>query len=167
MDPFIGEILMFAGTFAPRGYHLCDGSLLPISQYDALYSLLGTMYGGDGQNTFGLPDLRGRVPVHAGTGFIQGQIAGTESVTLSSAQIPAHSHTMLASNDIPTLTSPAGNVTGQAASKIYRNGTPSVSLIGSSTTSVAGGSGQPHENLQPYLCVNFIIALEGIYPSRN
>jgi microcystin-dependent protein len=174
-DQFIGEIRMFAGNFAPRGNHLCDGSLLSIAQYEALFTLLGTTYGGDGVTTFGLPDLRGRIPLHFGGTFVQGEMAGTESVTLTSLQIPAHTHPMQASNDIPTATSPEGNVPGQAAAKIYRAGTPNVSLNGASTSpSVVtiggapfGGSSLPHTNVQPFICLNFIICLEGIFPTRN
>jgi microcystin-dependent protein len=174
-EQFLGEIRMFAGTFAPRGNHLCDGSLLSIAQYDALFALLGTTYGGDGVTTFGLPDLRGRIPLHFGGSHVQGELAGTESVTLNTSQIPAHTHPMLASNDIPTVTNPAGNVPGQAAAKIYRAGTPTITLNGASTSpSVVtiggapfGGNSLPHTNVQPFLCLNFIIALEGIFPSRN
>src|SRR5262249_27160571 len=126
--PFVGEIRMFGGNFAPLGWALCDGSLLSISENETLFALIGTTYGGDGQTTFALPDLRGRVPMHMGGTFVQGQAAGVETMTLTVAQIPAHSHAMLATNDIPTQTSPQNNVTGQAAAKIYRVGNPSVFL---------------------------------------
>lgn len=164
-DPFLGSIMMFAGNFAPLGWALCDGSLLPIAQYDALYALIGTTYGGDGQNTFALPDLRGRLPVHRGNTIPLGAAVGQESVTLTSATMPAHTHTLLASADPATSTSPAGSVLGQSASKPYRAGAPSTSLAASSVA--VAGAGLPHSNLQPSLCVNFCIALEGIFPSRN
>jgi microcystin-dependent protein len=137
--------------------------LLAISENDTLFSLIGTTYGGDGQNTFGLPDLRGRLPMHQGDGFTLGQKNGVESVTLTSPQIPVHSHAMLATNDIPTLSTPGNNLTGQAAAKFYRAGTPSVQLNAAALSAVGGS--QPHDNFQPYLCINFIISLFGIYPS--
>jgi len=156
---------MFGGNFAPLGWALCDGSLLSISENETLFALIGTTYGGDGQTTFALPDLRGRVPMHMGGTFVQGQAAGVETVTLTVAQIPAHSHAMLATNDIPTQTSPQSNVTGQAAAKIYRVGNPSV-FLNPQALGAIGGS-QPHDNVQPFLCVNFIISLFGIFPSQN
>jgi microcystin-dependent protein len=168
-DPFLGEIRIFAGNFAPRAWALCAGQLLPISQNDALFALLGTTYGGDGQTTFALPDLRGRVPIHFGTsaGFtvIQGQVAGTESVTLTRLQNGPHTHPLVASLDVPAVAAPTNNLPGQAAARIYRAGNPSVTL-NSAMVQPAGGA-QPHENRQPFLALNFIIALEGIFPSRN
>jgi microcystin-dependent protein len=159
----VGEIRMFGGNFAPAGWMFCEGQLLPISEYETMFNLIGTTYGGDGQSTFALPDLRGRVPIHQGGGFPLAQNGGVETVTLTVPQIPAHSHPMLASNDIPTQNTPQGNVTGQAAAKIYRAGSPSVTL-NPGAVSFTGGS-QPHTNFQPYLCVSFIISLFGIYPS--
>lgn len=152
-------------TSPPLGWAFCDGSLLPISQYDALYALIGTTYGGDGQTTFALPDLRGRVPVHRGNTIAIGAIVGQESVTLTAATMPAHSHTLLASADPGTSTSPGGNVLAQSTNKPYRAGAPSVSLAASSVGGAGGGL--PHSNVQPSLCVNFCIALEGFFPSRN
>jgi microcystin-dependent protein len=171
MDPFIGQIIMFAGNFAPRGWALCDGQLLPIAQNTALFSILGTTYGGDGRTTFGLPDLRGRVPVHPGQGsglspYTLGQTAGSETVTLIETQMPMHTHVFApgCSTDPPSSGNPANGV--PAAQDVQAFGNPANASMLPGNSSVAGGS-QPHENLQPLLCVNFIIALEGIFPSRN
>jgi microcystin-dependent protein len=163
-SPYVGEIRMFGGNFAPVGWKFCNGDLLAISEYDTLFNLIGTTYGGDGQETFGLPDLRGRIPLHQGSGFVIGQIGGVEEVTLTSSQI-AHSHPTFASNDIPTQSTPQGNVLGQAAAKFYRAGAPTVSLNAGSVSSVGGS--QPHTNFQPYLCIDFIISLFGIYPQQG
>lgn len=162
-QPYVGEIRMFAGNFAPAGWMFCEGQLLPISENETLFNLIGTTYGGDGQSTFALPDLRGRLPLHMGNGFVLAETGGVEEVTLTVNQIPAHGHPMLASNDIPTLSNPQNNVTGQAAAKLYRAGAPTISLATGSVTSVGGS--QPHTNFQPYLCVSFIISLFGIFPS--
>jgi microcystin-dependent protein len=164
-QPYVGEIRMFGGNFAPAGWQFCDGSLLPISQFDTLFNLIGTTYGGDGQSTFAVPDLRGRLPIHQGNSFVMGQPGGVESVTLTVQQIPAHSHPMLASNDIPAQSNPQNNLTGQAAAKFYRAGSPSVSLNAASISFVGGS--QPHSNFQPYLCISFIISLFGIFPSQT
>ncbi len=164
-QPYVGEIRMFAGNFAPAGWMFCEGQLLPISEFETLFNLIGTTYGGDGQSTFALPDLRGRLPLHQGGGFTLAENGGVETVTLTVSQIPAHSHPMLASNDIPTQTSPQGNVTGQAAAKLYRLGNPTVSLNPASMGSTGGS--QPHNNFQPYLCVDFIISMFGIFPSQT
>jgi microcystin-dependent protein len=164
-QPYVGEIRMFAGNFAPAGWMFCEGQLLPISENETLFNLIGTTYGGDGQSTFALPDLRGRVPMHFGNGFTLAETGGVETVTLTSSQIPVHTHPMLASNDIPAASSPANNVIGHAAAKPFRAGTPSVTL---NPASVAGtGGSQPHNNFQPYLCVDFIISLFGIFPSQT
>lgn len=162
-QPYVGEIRMFAGNFAPAGWMFCEGQLLPISENETLFQLIGTTYGGDGQSTFALPDLRGRLPIHHGNGFILAETGGAEEITLTTSQIPAHSHAQLASNDIPTQSSPASNVTGQAAAKLYRAGAPSTSLAAGAIGPVGGS--QPHSNFQPYLCVSFIISLFGIFPS--
>ena len=174
-EPFIGQVMMFAGNFAPRGWAFCQGQILSIAQNTALFSILGTTYGGNGQTTFALPDLRGRVPIHSGQGpglssYALGQQAGAETVTLIQNQIPAHTHAVNASSTAPSpaLASPTGNVLAAAA----RGSPPIYSSVAPNTTmhanmvAPAGGS-QPHTNIQPYLCINFIIALEGIYPSRN
>lgn len=173
-EPFVGEIRMFAGNFAPRGWALCDGQLLAVSQNDALFSLLGTIYGGDGRTTFGLPDLRGRVPIHAGSGAGPGLSlrrlgakAGEENVTVTVNQLTSHSHTMKGSTDSADETRPAGNVPGSdLATDFYFEEPPSAESMASATIAPVGGN-QPHTNLQPFLCVNFIIALFGIYPSRT
>ena len=162
-QPYVGEIRMFAGIFEPAGWMFCEGQLLPISENETLFQLIGTTYGGDGEETFGLPDLRGRLPLHQGNGFILAESGGAEEVTLTVNQIPAHTHALIASNDIPNQLVPTNNVTGQAATKIHRAGSPSVFLNPNSVTPVGGS--QPHTNFQPYLCVNFIISLFGIFPS--
>jgi microcystin-dependent protein len=162
-QPYTGEIRMFAGNFAPAGWMFCEGQLLPISENEQLFQLIGTTYGGDGQSTFALPDLRGRIPMHFGNGFTLAETGGVEEVTLTVSQIPSHSHPMLASNDLPTQQSPAANVTGQAAKKIYRGGTANV-VMNPNCVAPTGGN-QPHNNFQPYLCVDFIISLFGIFPS--
>jgi microcystin-dependent protein len=156
---------MFAGNFAPAGWMFCEGQLLPISENDTLFQLIGTTYGGDGESTFALPDLRGRIPIHQGDGFILAETGGAEEITLTVQQIPAHSHPMLASDDIPVLSNAAANVLGQAAAKFYRAGNPTV-LLAPAAVGPTGGS-QPHTNFQPYLCINFIISLFGIFPSAT
>jgi microcystin-dependent protein len=162
-QPYVGEIRMFAGNFAPAGWMFCEGQLLPISENDTLFNLIGTTYGGDGQSTFALPDLRGRLPLHQGNGFTLAETGGAESITLTVNQIATHNHPLLATNEVPTLNSPQGNLPGQAAAKFYRVGSPTVTLAAASI-SPTGGS-QPHTNLQPYLCVDFIISLFGIFPT--
>ncbi|HXI91709.1 MAG TPA: tail fiber protein [Blastocatellia bacterium] len=162
-QPYVGEIRMFAGNFAPAGWMFCEGQLLPISENETLFTLIGTTYGGDGQSTFALPDLRGRVPIHFGNGFTLAETGGTETVTLTVQQIPAHSHPVLASANAGNATQPAGNLTAQNASvTIYRPQDPVVSMNAQSVGSTGGS--QPHENFQPYLCVDFIISLFGIFP---
>jgi len=163
-QPYIGEIRLFAGNFAPAGWLFCEGQLLPISENDALFTLIGTTYGGDGEETFALPDLRGRIPVHQGNGFILAETGGAEEVTLTVNQIPNHSHAMVASLDIPSFSTAQNNLTGAAATKIYRNGSPSV-FLHPAAIGPTGGS-QPHTNFQPYLCINFIISQYGIFPTQ-
>lgn len=165
-QPYVGEIRMFAGNFAPAGWMLCEGQLLPISENETLFNLIGTTYGGDGQSTFGLPDLRGRLPLHFGNGFTLAQSSGVETVTLTVNQIPSHTHPMLATTNVGNQQSPGGQVYSQTPQiKVYIEDTPdgnfSTQMIGST-----GGS-QPHNNFQPYLCVNFIISLFGIFPSQT
>lgn len=171
-EPFVGEIRMFAGNFSPRGWALCDGQLLAVSQNDALFSLLGTIYGGDGRTTFGLPDLRGRLPIHAGNGpglspRRLGAQGGAEGVTLTVNQLPSHTHEPFqASTDRGNEVNPGGNVLSESPQiSMYIEDPPSVNLDAASVTSVGGS--QSHTNLMPFLCVNFIIALFGIYPSRQ
>jgi microcystin-dependent protein len=164
-QPYVGEIRIFAGNFAPAGWSFCQGQLLPINEYDTLFNLIGTTYGGDGQSTFQLPDLRGRLPIHQGNGFGLSQNGGVETVTLTVVQIPAHSHALLASVNPAQQSTPANNVTGQSSSSshIYRPANP-VQQMASNACGPTGGS-QPHDNFQPYLCLDFIISLFGIYPS--
>ena len=170
-EPFVGEIRMFAGKFAPRGWAYCDGQLLAVSQNDALFSLLGTIYGGDGRTTFGIPDLRGRIPIHAGSGpglspRRLGAKAGSENETLIVNQLPSHTHALKGTNDIANESSPAGHVPAQTGTfDLYQAGAPT-SAMASTMVSNVGGS-RSHTNLMPFLCVNFIIALYGIYPSRH
>lgn len=177
-SPFIGSIVLFAGNFAPRGWAFCQGQLLSISQNTALFSILGTTYGGNGQTTFGLPDLRSRVPVGTGQGaglssWQAGQMTGTESVSLLSTQMPAHNHNVQvssgqadsASANSNYLAVANGNFSGDPVTVNTYNGTPNATLGGNSISLTGGG--QPHENIQPSLGMNYIIAVEGIYPSRN
>jgi microcystin-dependent protein len=169
-EPFIGEIRMFAGTFAPRGNALCDGQLLLVSQHDALFSLLGTTYGGDGRTTFGLPDLRGRLPIHMGQGpglsnRRIGARGGAEQVTVTVNQLPVHTHTARATNDEGTLSDPTGAIwAGVGAGVHYVDGGTLQAMHANALTSVGGS--QSHFNVMPFQCINFIIALWGIYPSR-
>jgi microcystin-dependent protein len=169
-DPYLGEIRMFGGNFAPLGWAFCDGRLLPIADNDALYILIGTTYGGDGQETFALPDLRGRSPLHqgtnAGTTFVLGGNGGAEEVTLTAQQIPAHSHPFLAANVQGDQISPAGNLPARSFNVTpYLNGAPDGNML-NTAVALTGGS-QPHENRQPYLGINFIIALAGLFPQQT
>lgn len=163
-QPYVGEVRMFAGNFAPAGWNFCDGSLLAISENETLFQLIGTTYGGDGQSTFGLPDLRGRLPIHQGNGFILAQTGGTETVTLTTQQIPSHTHAMVASADAANqITGANGVLAAPPSLSMYFTAAPDTAL-NPSTITPAGGN-QPHDNFQPYLCVNFIISLFGIFPS--
>jgi microcystin-dependent protein len=162
-DPYIGEIRMFAGNFAPNGWLLCQGQLVSISDYDTLFNLIGTTYGGDGQNTFALPNLQSRVPVHQGSAYPLGSVGGAESVTLLSQQLPVHTHQVMGTDTAGTSSSPAGNVWAAGAVNAYTASAPNATMS-PAAFAPAGGS-QPHDNLPPYLVVNFIISLFGIYPS--
>lgn len=163
-QPYVGEIRMFAGNFAPAGWMFCEGQLLPISENETLFQLIGTTYGGDGESTFALPDLRGRVPIHQGNGFILAETGGVEEITLTVNQIPVHSHPLLASTGAAGDSNPAGKVPGQSASiDMYIEDVTGTNLAANAITA-AGGS-QPHTNFQPYLCIDFIISLFGIFPS--
>ena len=164
-QPYVGEIRMFAGNFAPAGWMFCEGQLLPISEYETLFQLIGTTYGGDGQSTFALPDLRGRIPIHQGNGFILAETGGAEEITLTVNQIAAHSHPMLASNN-PGVSSNAQNniICSSPSILLYIEGQSPDTNLSPSVVSSVGGS-QPHTNFQPYLCVDFIISLFGIFPS--
>ncbi|MBW2468192.1 MAG: phage tail protein [Deltaproteobacteria bacterium] len=170
-DPFIGEIRLFAGNFAPRGWALCDGQLLPIPQYTALFAILGTTYGGDGRTTFALPDLRGRAPIHAGQGpgllnRRLGQRGGREDVALAVEELPPHSHQAVGSTNPTSATTPAGKVWGSTGrTRLYAAPGAPANL---SPAAIANtGAGMSHENMPPYLVINYIIALQGLFPPRN
>lgn len=163
-QPYVGEIRMFAGNFAPAGWQFCEGQLLPISENETLFQLIGTTYGGDGQSTFALPDLRGRIPVHQGNGFILAETGGAEEITLTVSQIPAHSHPLLASANNASSANAAGNVLAQTLSYTPYFAASANTPLSSNAVTPVGGS-QPHTNFQPYLCINFIISLFGIFPS--
>lgn len=172
-EPFLGEIRTFGFNYAPRGWAQCNGQLLPISQYSALFALLGTQFGGDGVRTFRLPDLQGRVGINQGQGpglsfRSMGEAGGAESVTLQVSQLPAHTHPAIGSSAGGDSLTPSGSVWAPDAaggSAPYSTGTPDVALAAQAIG--PAGSGLPHENVQPYLVLNFCIALEGIFPSRN
>ena len=167
-NPYIGELRIFAGNFAPRDWAFCDGRTLSISQYDTLFALLGTTYGGDGVTTFQLPDLRGRVPIHVGTDpsgitYSLGQLAGTESVTLLQSQLPQHGHIVMRASTGGSA-DPTSNTYG-SGQQLFSSTAPSVGM--SSNMIQPSGGSTPHENRMPYQCINYIIALYGIFPSRN
>jgi microcystin-dependent protein len=167
-EPFLAEIRPFAGNFAPRGWALCNGQLLPIAQYTALFSLLGTTYGGDGKVTFGLPNLQANAPMHWGDGpgltpRQIGEIGGSSTVTLTTNELAGHSHALMASQSTASSTSPKDNVLGDAP--LYA--APPLALVMSGQAVAPAGGSQPHENMQPYLGLTFIIALEGIFPARG
>ena len=163
MATYLGEIKMFAGNFPPAGWMFCEGQLLPISENETLFQLIGTTYGGDGESTFALPDLRGRIPIHQGGGFILAETGGAEEITLTVAQIPAHSHPLLASSSTGTVTAPTNGVLAKTTTGFaYINENTNVNMA--AAIGPVGGS-QPHTNFQPYLCVDFIISLFGIFPS--
>jgi microcystin-dependent protein len=165
-QPYVGEIRMFAGNFAPAGWMFCAGQLLPISENETLFNLIGTTYGGDGQSTFALPDLRGRIPIHMGNGFTLAETGGSEQITLTVNQIPAHNHALLAVAEPGRSPNPQGNLLAKSTTfDAYINENQSIPM-NASAISQTGGS-QPHNNFQPYLCVNFIISLFGIFPSQT
>jgi microcystin-dependent protein len=174
-QPFIGEIRMFAGNFPPVGWAFCEGQSMAISENDALFTLIGTTYGGDGQETFNLPNLASRVPMHMGTGpdgttYQIGEMAGTEQETLSTQQIPSHNHALM-STSTGQVMSPNGAILADATStqagiRIYNTNSAPTTPIWNQTLQPVGGS-QPHENTQPFLCINFIISLYGVFPTQN
>ena len=169
--PFIGQIQMFAGTYAPVGWLVCEGQLLPIAEYDALFNLIGTTYGGDGVQTFALPDLRGRVIVSAGQGsglsnYSVGQTGGAEAVTLTQSQLPAHAHSLSADSLSGTSDTPSGLMPADGPDGVPSFGANTVSAMGGNAIANAGG-GQPHNNVKPHLAIRYIIAVQGIFPSRN
>jgi microcystin-dependent protein len=163
-QPYVGEIRMFAGNFPPAGWMFCDGALLPISENETLFQLIGTTYGGDGQSTFGLPDLRGRIPIHQGNGVILAENGGVETVTLTVQQIPAHSHPLLGSTATAATQDPASQVPATSVAQSYFNLADNPNNMSPLSIGGVGGS-QPHNNLQPFLCINFIISLFGLFPS--
>ena len=171
-QPYVGEIRMFGGSFAPAGWMTCDGQLLPISEYDTLFNLIGTTYGGDGQSTFALPNLSGRLPVDmgtspsTGTNYTLGQLAGTSTVTLTTQQIPIHNHPVIADNNNATTTQTAPN------NDLYGNASPTAVYSATNTLHPMfnlplQGGGQPHDNMMPYQAITFIISMFGIFPSQN
>ena len=164
--PFLGEIKMISWNFAPRNWAFCNGQFLPINQNQALFSLLGTMYGGNGQTTFALPDLRGRSPFHNGQGFTQGQAGGEIAHTLTQSEMPAHNHFVGCNSAAGDQVPPTGRIWAQTSQNPYNARGANLATMDPSTIANNGGS-QPHANLQPYLVINFIIALTGIFPSRN
>jgi microcystin-dependent protein len=163
--PFMSEVKIISWNFAPQGWAFCNGQFLPINQNQALFSLLGTMYGGNGQTTFALPDLRGRGAIHQGQGFIEGQAGGQEFHTLTISEMPTHIHPMSGISEDGTVQIPTGAFLGAAGAQPYHGATNLVAMDPASITNVGGS--QPHENRQPYLVLNFVIALQGVFPSRN
>jgi len=165
---YLGEIRIFAGNYAPVGWEMCNGQLLSVSQYQALFTLLGTTYGGNGTTTFGLPDLRGRVPIHKGNGYTQGMAAGTEEVTLLSSQLPSHTHIPAAQSAVGSADTPNGAVWAASStnSNIYTNNTAALEPMAPTSIMPFGGS-QPHENMMPYMALSFIIAVVGIFPTQQ
>jgi microcystin-dependent protein len=166
-EPFVGEIRMFGGNFAPQGWAFCEGQLLSIAQNDTLFQLIGTTYGGDGQSTFQLPDFRGRIPVHQGPGFTIGDKSGVETVTLTVQQLPAHTHQAQCKSTAGELGTPANAVWAASATDqtIYSNTAPNVNM--NSTALPPAGGSQPHNNMAPFLAISFIISLFGIFPSQS
>ena len=166
-QPYVGEIRMFGGNFNPAGWWFCDGTLLPISEYETLFNLIGTTYGGDGQSTFAVPDLRGRLPIHQGNSFIVGENGGSEEITLTVNQIPSHNHAYITSTAAANSNSPTNQVLAQSTQRaIYFEASTTTNLAPNSISPPVGGS-QPHTNLQPFLCISFIISLFGIFPSQT
>jgi microcystin-dependent protein len=169
MAPYVGEIRMVGFNFPPAGWALCQGQLLPIAQYETLFNLIGTTYGGDGQETFGLPSLASRVPMHTGPGFVLGQLAGVETVTLTKQTIPPHNHPVVATTSgqvlAPNNALPAQPSSTQTGVAIFDANTPALPLR--DPTVGPGGGGQAHNNIQPYLCISFILSLFGVFPSQN
>lgn len=162
--PYLSEIRIFSFNYAPKGWALCNGQLLPINQNQALFSLLGTVYGGDGRVTFALPDLRGRAPMHAGSSITQGERAGAEAVTLIASQLPAHTHVPVASTAVADQVSPQNNLWAASAYTAYA-ASPNTTMSPADITQTGGN--QPHNNMSPFLTLNFCIALAGVFPSRN
>jgi microcystin-dependent protein len=170
-QPYVGEIRMFGGNFAPSGWAFCDGQLMQISENDTLFNLIGTTYGGDGQETFALPDLQGRLPMHAGQGpglsnYQIGEKAGVETVTLTTQQNPTHTHAVVVSGDLANSNSPNNSMLAQSTQILLYTQDTASKFMAPSALSPVGGS-QPHENMQPFLVISFIISLFGVYPSQS
>jgi microcystin-dependent protein len=164
-EPFLAEIRIVGFNFAPRGWAFCDGQILPINQNQSLYSLLGTTYGGDGRTTFALPDMRGRVPIHVDSSHREGQKSGEETVTLTAAQMPDHKHALQASSATATINTASGSFLSDSAPNEIYSDAQNVNMNAGAVFNVGGG--QAHNNMQPYLALNFCIALQGLFPSRN
>jgi microcystin-dependent protein len=165
-EPFLSEIRIMSYNFAPKGWALCDGQLLPINQNQALFSLLGTTYAGDGRVNFGLPNLKGRVPIHMGPSHTLGEAGGQQTHTLTMGELPAHSHVLNATSNNGTAIIPTGNLLAGSPNQLYH--APDPNLVATRATSITNtGGNQPHENMQPYLVLNFCIALQGIFPSQT
>ncbi|HEX6041129.1 phage tail protein [Longimicrobium sp.] len=165
-EPFLSEIKIVSFNFPPKGWALCNGQFLPINQNQALFALLGTTYGGNGQTTFALPNLRGRAPIHMGSGHTLGEAAGSTSVTVNIQQLPTHTHAFMGSATAGDTASPANTVLASTPALIYRQPPDSLTTLNPVNVTSVGGS-QPHNNMMPYLTLNFIIALQGIFPSQN
>jgi microcystin-dependent protein len=163
-QPFVGEIRLVAFQFAPSGWAFCSGQLIPIAENDTLFTLIGTTYGGDGVNTFALPNMLGRIPVHTGSQYVLGQSAGAEGVALSLAQIPSHSHLVNATNAAANSSIPTGDIPAAAAVNVYG---PAANLVSLGASTGSNGFGLPHNNMMPFLCINYIISLFGVFPSQN
>ena len=168
-SPFLGQLALFSFDFPPRGWAICQGQLLPIAQNQALFSLLGTVYGGDGRTTFGLPNLQGRTPLSIGQSIVLGEKGGTETITLTTTQVPGHNHTIVATTTSPNSPTPAGHLLAQTGTGItvYKQNPTNLNTPLDPQTIAPYGGSQPHENRSPYLVMNWCIALQGIFPSRN
>jgi microcystin-dependent protein len=164
-EPFLGEIKILSFNFPPKGWAFCNGQFLPINQNQALFSLFGTMYGGNGQTTFALPNLQGRVPISQGGGHTQGEAGGTTTVTINQQTMPTHIHALMASSAAANNALPGSNILAQAPQQVYAAGTNLTPMNATSVTNVGGS--QAHDNMMPYLVLNFCVALQGIFPSRN
>lgn len=167
-EPFLAEICIVGFNFPPRGWAQCDGQILPINQNPSLFSLLGTTYGGDGRTSFALPDLRGRVPIHVGNGHAYGQKSGEQAVSLNESQMPSHQHTLRGTSDAATAFTPMGNVVAEVDAAFDNAYTPPGQLVGMASDAISSaGSDAGHNDMMPYLALNFVIALSGLFPSRN
>lgn len=164
-QPYVGEIRMVGFNFAPDGWAFCNGQLLAIADYETLFNLIGTTYGGDGQSTFGLPNLQGRIPLHQASGYVLGEIGGTETVTLTVSQIPAHLHTLRAQTGAGSQPSPSGGVWASSSLAQFSTGAPTATMA--PTSLLNSGGNQPHDNIPPFLAVNFVISLFGVFPSQG